>query len=69
MARHGNLSKNKFTTTDIMCSYYGMGDSPCTMYMINPLVQRGKIKIRQFNFELTFNGFICNLHGLSQCSL
>ena len=28
-----------------------------------------KIKIRQFNFELTFNGLIFKGNGLSQCSL
>ena len=28
-----------------------------------------KITIRQFNFELTFNGLIFKGNGLSQCSL
>ena len=31
----------------------------------NPLVSRTPKKIRQLNFELTFNGLICNGNGLS----
>ena len=35
-----------------------------------PIIAKGeKIKIRQFNFELTFSGLICKGIGLSQCSL
>ena len=38
--------------------------------MLNPLVPRAeKIKIRQYNFELSFNGLICKGNGLFQCSL
>ena len=37
---------------------------------VNPLVSEGeKIKIRGFNFELTFNGLVCKGNGSSQCSL
>ena len=32
-------------------------------------VKGAKIKIRQFNFELTLNGLISNGNDLSQCSI
>ena len=38
--------------------------------LIEPTSAEGeKIKICQFNFELTFNGLICKGNGLSQCPL
>ena len=36
--------------------------------LLQPISAEGeKIKIRQFNFELTFNSLICKGNGLFQC--
>ena len=37
--------------------------------MPSSVAEGAKIKIRQYKFELSFNGLICKGIGLSQCSL
>ena len=54
-----------YTLADLKVIY----QSELVTCTLNPLVPMAKKKIRQFNFELTFNGFICKENGLFHYSV